>query len=251
MLTHPRESIKRHVCARRQLRVYLLKISLFTNAGFRSSSRWWTLSRVTTISFVLGITALIAVCVVTYGALTSFAANEARVARTHQVQAEIGHLQRSVFEAMIARRLYTAGGGQPQLATLRAAAIRARDHLTVLAALTQDSPQQKDAIEELQRLLVSPLAKAAELDNTPADTAPPVRSSGSTPGQSSSDVLLTLLSRISDAEQTQLRGREEQARNHFEMARTVVPIGTLASVMLFTGAVVMLNREAGERKRED
>src|SRR5829696_7059968 len=126
-----------------------------TNPRSAALSGWWSLSRVTTTYFALGIAALICVCVVTYGALTSFAANEARVARTHQVQGEIGQLQRSILEAMVARR--AAGGSAAQLAALRGAAIRARDHLAALAKLTDDNPQQKAAIQELQRLLVGPL----------------------------------------------------------------------------------------------
>jgi len=222
-----------------------------TKTSFLALPRGWTLSRITTIYFATGVISLIAVCIVTYRALTSFADTAVRVARTHQVQAEIGHLQRSIIEAVAARKVYAATGAQTQLAAVRATAIRARDHLTALAQLTQDNLQQKDAIDELQRLLVGQLAKAAELANPPVETPPAPRGSGSSTGQGTSELLVTLLGRISDEEQKLLQGREERARHEFELARTVVPTGTIASVLLLTGAVVMLNREAGERKRAE
>ena len=81
------------------------------------------MSTVTTVYFSLGVFLLIAVCVVTYFALTSFAETEARVARTHQVQAEIGQLQRGILESIVARRAYAADRSPDRLAATMPAGV--------------------------------------------------------------------------------------------------------------------------------
>lgn len=225
-----------------------------TNAQSRSARHGRSLSGITALYFSAGMLVLIAVCIVTYGALTSFAETEARVARTHQIQAKIGNLQRNILEAMVARRAYASDGSAAHVTTFRNAAIRARDELAALAQLTRDNPEQRNSVQELQRLLVAPLTKAAQIEDTPlpAVEAPSAAPPAPPPtGQNSSEVLLTLLGRISDEEQNQLRGREEAAQRHFKFARSAVPIGTIASILLLTSAVVMLNREVRERRRAE
>ena len=89
------------------------------NSQRQEPVRRWALEPGTTACFLTGVILLVAVCVVTYRALNSFADTAARVARTHQVQAEVGHLQRALAETFAARRNYSASPGERELENLR------------------------------------------------------------------------------------------------------------------------------------
>ncbi|MGH7945151.1 MAG: sensor histidine kinase [Opitutaceae bacterium] len=212
----------------------------------------WTVSARTTRCFAAGILALIFVCAATSRSLNSFADASAQVSQALQIQAEIGHLQRSILEAVAARRNFAANRDQAQLVALRAAALRAREHLEALQELTKENANQQAGVRQLQDLLSAPLTRATE--NDPAVVAAGAALSQrtvATRSDAGSDVLLGVLSRISDEEQALLRGRQEQARHDFKLAQFVVPIGAIASVLLLTAALLMLNGEAGERNRAE
>ena len=211
--------------------------------------RRWALEWGTTVCFLTGIILLVAVCVVTYRALISFADTAARVARTHQVQAEVGHLQRSLVEAIGARRAYITSLEEQKLETLRHTVVRAQGHLGTLRRLTDDDPKQHENIAELERVLVGPLARATELPGTPP-AAPPPSSAPTTVRQSSAnEVLLNLLGRINAGEQAHLQGRQREANRNLDLALAVVPAGTFGSVLLLSIALFLLNREAANRKQ--
>src|SRR5687768_15474183 len=212
--------------------------------------RWsWALDGRTTTCFVAGIILLIAVCIVAYRALDSFAETAARVAQTHQVKAEVGELQRTLIDVMAARRSYITSFEQRHLDNLNRAANRAQEHLRILERLTADNSQQHQNIAELQRALSGPLARAAEIRANPGTVTQTPATPAPSRSQSTSDELLALLTRINAEEDTRLQGRQKQAQHDFEVAVTVVPIGTSASVVLLTIALFLLNREAGDRKR--
>jgi signal transduction histidine kinase len=212
----------------------------------------WTVSSRTTRYFAAGILSLIFVCAATSRALNAFADTSARVSRTLQIQAEIGHLQRSILEAVTARRNFAVERQPWQLTAIREAAQRALDHLASLAEFTKDDAQQQVAVQQLRNQLSAPLIRATESDAallSAAAAQPPPRAFAR--ADAGTDILLGALSRISDQEQAKLRGREEQARNDFAVAQFVVPTGAIASVLLLTAALLMLNGEASERKRAE
>ena len=192
--------------------------------------RGWALERRTTICFLTGIILLVAVCVVTYRALNSFADTAARVARTHQVQAEVGHLQRALVEAVAARRTYITSLEERPLEIVRDRVARAHEHLGVLRQLTADNPKQRENIAELEKLLELPLARATELPGTSTGVPPPSGASTSAGQATANEGLLTLLGRINAAEESRLQGRQKEAKRNFDLALAVVPTGTFGSV---------------------
>jgi PAS domain S-box-containing protein len=189
------------------------------------------------------------VCVVTYRALNSFADTAARVARTHQVQAEVGHLQRALAETFAARRNYSASPGERELENLRNSVTAIQEHLGALRRLTADDANQRENMARLHDVLVGPLARAAELLRTPAPELPAPAAPAAGRTTTSSDEFIHLLGRINAAEETRLQGRQREAKRNFDLALAVVPIGTSASVLLLSIALFLLNRAAGDRKR--
>jgi signal transduction histidine kinase len=211
----------------------------------------WTVSARTTRYFAAGILSLIVVCAATLRVLNSFAATSARVSKTLQIQAQIGHLQRSTLEAITARRNFATNREQSQITALREAAHRALEHLATLAKLTKGNARQQAGVQQLQDLLSAPLMRVTETDPALLAEATAQAPRASARSEVGADLLLGTLGRISDEEQAALRGREEQARHDFALAQVVVPIGAIASVLLLTAALLMLNGEAGERKRAE
>lgn len=199
--------------------------------------------------FLTGIVLLVAVCVVTYRALNSFADTTSRVARTHQVQAEVGHLQRALVEAIAARRVYLTSLEEQKLEALRNKVESAQEHLGALRRLTADDPKQRENIAELEQLLVVPLARATELPGSPAGAPPSPGVSSPPRQQATNEDLLRLLGRINAGEQAQLQGRQAEVKRNFDLALAVVPAGTFGSVLLLSIALFLLNREASNRKR--
>jgi CHASE3 domain sensor protein len=222
------------------------------SATVRRRDWTWALERTTTVCFVTGVVLMVAVCAFTYRALNSFADTTARVTQTHQVQAETGHLQRSLIEAVAAWRNYLLTREERQLENLRAAVARAHEHLDTLRKITADNARQHERIAELERLLVGPLTRAAEAIATPGLPAlaagnPAVAGPGR--GQQANEELLRILGEINAEEQAMLQGRQTEAKRDFDLAVAVVPTGTLGSVLLLSMALFISNREAGDRKR--
>ena len=218
------------------------------NATARRRDWAWALERTTTVCFVTGLVLLIAVCAVTYRALNSFADTVARVAQTHQVQAETGHLHRSLTEAGTAWRTFQVSREERQVEITRKALARAQEHLSTLRKLTADNAQQHERIAELERLLIGPLTRATELLATPgmpalAGPPAPPRSGAA------NEELLRILGQINAEEQALLQGRQQVAKRNFALAVAVVPTGTLGSVLLLSLALFISNREASDRKR--
>jgi PAS domain S-box-containing protein len=209
----------------------------------------WAVEWPTTVCFVTGLVLLITVCAVTYRALNSFADTTARVAQTHQVQAETGNLQRALIEAVAARRAFLTSRDARQMENLRNAVARAQEHLGTLREITADNPNQNERIAELDGLLIGPLARATEASPGPSPAPPPPGTAATTRSAAANEELLRIIREINGEEQALLEGRQKEAKRNFDLAMAVVPTGTFGSVLLLSLALFLLNREASDRKR--
>lgn len=209
----------------------------------------WALERTTTVCFVTGLILMVAVCAVTYRAFNSFADTTARVTQTLQVQAETGHLQRSLIEAVSGWRNFVLSREERHLESLRKTVARVHEHLGTLKKITADNALQHERIAELERLLIGPLTRVTEALATPGTASLTAGLPAPPRAQPANEALMRIMGQINDEEQALLQGRQKEAKRNFDLAVAVVPTGTLGSVLLLSMALFISNREASDRKR--
>jgi CHASE3 domain sensor protein len=194
----------------------------------------WTFGRRLAAGFILAGLVLLVVAVTAFRTTSSLIENDARVASTYQIRAELARLVAALTDAETGQRGFVITGTDNYLDPYRSALTEIKAIMADVQKLTADNPAQQRRLATIQPLIDAKLAELKQTielrRNEGFDAALKVVSSNT--GKEYMDQMRVLVGEADREELDELTRRGDEAAASAQWAKTIILWGGIIGVIL-------------------
>jgi CheY-like chemotaxis protein/CHASE3 domain sensor protein len=206
----------------------------------------------TFVGFVIAITAVVLIALMSASSLQARSSTSALVTHTLQVLEHVEGLLSTLKDAETGQRGFLLTGSESYLGPYSAAKAAVPGELATLRTLTEDNPQQQQRLDRLQQLVTE---KMAEVDETVelgrvGDTAGALAIVRTDRGKAAMERIRALCSEMSSEERSLLATRQGEWQDAATATSRVTWGGSGLLLVLILVAALMTSRDYQERETQ-
>lgn len=211
----------------------------------------WSVDKLTTLGFGIGIASLIAATAISYGFTSQLREDSERVTRTQEVLKEIAEISARLADLESGQRGYLITGDESLLADRAGRASALQDHLTRLHDLTGDHPGQQARLERLEPMILQRIAFGDETIRVrrEQDFAAAQKLVSTRTGIELTGSLNQVLREMEKEEYARLDEQSSRSRNSSAATFLLQPLGVSLSLTILLLGLSLLNFDAAEKTR--
>jgi methyl-accepting chemotaxis protein len=204
----------------------------------------WTFGRRIAFGFGLSVVILLVVGAVAYRSTDVLIENNARVAHTHLVLEDLGHLLSLMKDAETGQRGFVITGDEAFLQPYQDALAPIPKTIADLRSLTSDNPRQQKRLDEAEPLVdtkLDELKRTIDMRRTQGfDATQRVVQGGQ--GKRTMDDLRKVVAAMDQEERDLLKQRGDSAEESARGAKTTIAVGALLALLLVSAAGFVITR---------
>jgi PAS domain S-box-containing protein len=213
----------------------------------------WSLDRLTTTGFVIGIVTLLVTAGASFHFTKELQQHSAWVSHTQEVLKEIQEVTTDVVDLQAAQRGYIVTGDPGLLERFAQAKGSVHQHLATVRQLTSDNLRQQSRLAQLEPSISEQIAWEEQTlrDYQQQGSAAAVRMSGAGAGISLVETIRTQLKKMEADEYTLLGVRQKESDLSATNTFLVLPLGVFLSLAMLSLGLFFLNAGVRERERAE
>jgi CHASE3 domain sensor protein len=209
----------------------------------------WTVGRRLVAGFGLAALTLVVIGVVSYRSVSRLIENDAWVAHTYQVRAELANLLSQLKDAEAVERGYIIAGEESYLAPFLSATGAIKETLADVRKLTADNPNQQQRLAALAPLIDTRLAElkqAIDVRRTEGLDAA-TKAVAANVARATFEKVRGLVGDADQEESDLLKLRSEEARSSAELTMPIILWGGLAGILAMVAIGWFMSRSLAEQ----